>query len=246
MRVLYGAGLIAGLFWLAGCDPPGKPGDEDEMAIPTDFKTVFAANCSGCHGTDGRQGPGRVLNNPLYLAVSSKENIRGILVHGRPGTLMPAFARSNGGQLTDKQIDVLVYGMEAAWAKPFDSHGSSLPSYDGSGLTGDVTRGKKLFVRGCYACHAKGGVAGPIDDPSYLSLSSNQNLRTSIIVGRPDFPGVQMPDYRSLNAGHALADQDIADLVSYLASKRPANSAMAIMEMQKSAGTEHNRKPNEE
>ncbi len=227
-HALMGAGVVGLLMLLAACDPPGKPGlEEDESAPPMDFKTLFASNCSGCHGADGRQGPGRILNDPLYLTVSTKENIRGILVHGRAGTLMPAFAISNGGQLNDAQIDVLVSGMEHDWARPFDAKGTVIPSYDGAGLAGDAERGKKLFAKDCYACHAKGGVAGPIVDKDYLSLSSDQNLRTSIIVGRPDFPGVPMPDYRSLNLGHALADQDIADLVSCLSSKRPATSPLA-------------------
>jgi mono/diheme cytochrome c family protein len=221
---------VAGLLMLtAACDPPGKPSlEEDEIKAPADFKTIYSMNCSGCHGADGQKGPGRVLNNALYLTVSTKENIRSILVHGRPGTLMPAFAKSNGGPLTDKQIDILVYGIEGAWAKPFTAQ--NIPSYDGAGLTGDVDRGRKLFGKACFACHAKGGVAGPLNDGTYLALSSNQNLRTSIIVGRPDFPGVPMPDYRSLNMGHALSDQDIADLVSFLSSLRPAGSAMALAE----------------
>lgn len=246
MQVLRSACIVWLLLCLAACDPPGKPGNEDELAAPSDFKTLFASNCSGCHGANGRQGPGRVLNDPLYLTVSTRENIHRTIAHGRPGTLMPAFASSNGGPLTDKQIDILVDGIETNWGRPFDPKGTMLPAYDGTGFTGDVTRGKKLFVRGCFACHAKGGVAGPVNDATYMSLSSNQNLRTSIIVGRPDFPGVQMPDYRSLKAGHALDNQDIADLVSYLASLRPPNSAMATAEMQKSAGTENNRKPDEE
>jgi cytochrome c553 len=50
-----------------------------------------------------------------------------------------------------------------------------------------------------------------------------------------------MPNYRMLNAGHALADQDIADLVSYLSSLRPANSPMAILETKKSSPVETNK-----
>ena len=60
---------------------------------------------------------------------------------------------------------------------------------------------------------------GAVTDPSYLTLSSNQNLRTSIIVGRLD---LGMPNYRALNAGHPLNDQDVSDLVAYLVSLRPA------------------------
>ena len=228
-RALAGASLVAICLLSAACDPPGKPGagNDDDFAPPTDFKSIYATNCSGCHGADGKKGPGRILNDPLYLTVSTKENIRNILVHGRPGTLMPAFAKSNGGPLTDAQINTLVYGMEANWAKPFNA--DNIPSYDGAGFTGDVDRGRKLFARSCYACHAKGGVAGAINDPNYLSLSSNQNLRTSIIVGRPDFPGLPMPNYQSLKMGHALDNQDIADIVSFLSSLRPATSPLAMM-----------------
>ena len=81
---------------------------------------------------------------------------------------------------------------------------------------GDSARGKKLFLRDCFACHAKGGLAGPLNDPAYLSLTTRQNLRTSIVVGRPD---LGMPDYRVLNLGRPLSEQDIADLVTYLAGE---------------------------
>lgn len=231
------AGVVGLVVVLSACDPPGKPGvEEDQAAVPTDFATVYAGNCAGCHGANGRQGPGRILNDPLYLAVSSKDNIRNIIVHGRPGTLMPAFAKSSGGQLEDKQIDALVNGIESNWAKPFNTKGATLPSYDGAAFTGDPGRGRKLFVKGCFACHAPGGIAGALNDRNYLSLSSNQNFRTSIIVGRPDFPGLQMPNYLTLNAGHPLGDQDIADLVSFLSSLRPANTPLAQLEASKPEG----------
>ena len=228
------------------CSPPGEPGPQsEEIAAPSDFKNLFAGNCSGCHGADGRKGPGRVLNDPLYLNFVPKESIRHILTYGRKGTLMPAWAKSQGGPLSDADINTLVDGMENTWKKPFDPHGSAIPSYDGAGLTCDPANGKKLFARNCYACHAKGGVAGPINEASYLSLSTNQNLRTSIVVGRPDFPKLPMPNYTILNGGHALQDQDVADLVSYLSSLRPPASMIAKLEMQqfeqsKKAGPEQN------
>jgi len=234
------------LILTTACSPPGEPGPQsEEIAAPSDFKNLYAGNCSGCHGADGRKGPGRVLNDPLYLNFAPKESIRHILVYGRPGSLMPPWAKSQGGPLSDADITTLVDGMENDWKKPFDPHGSAIPSYDGAGLTGDPANGKKLFARNCYACHAKGGVAGPINDASYLSLSTNQNLRTSIVVGRPDFPKLPMPNYTILNSGHALKDQDVADLVSYLSSLRPPASIIAKLEMQqfeqsKKAGPEQN------
>lgn len=241
-RALLCSGAVLIVLLAAACDPPGKPPAEQtpnqgEQIVAMDFKSIFAQNCAGCHGANGRQGPGRVLNDPLYLAVSSKQIIRKVLTGGRGGGLMPPFAASNGGPLTDKQLDILIDGMYSNWAKPFDFHGAPPPSYDGAGVTGDLGRGRKLFLKACFACHAPGGVAGPVNNKSYLALSSNQNLRTSIIVGRPDYPGIQMPNYLMLNAGHALSDQDIADIVSFLASQRPPDSVIGKLEASNQQGS---------
>jgi cytochrome c oxidase cbb3-type subunit 3 len=205
------------------CDPPGKPkpvppSSENIM----DFATLYGENCAGCHGADGRNGPGRVLNDPLYLAVIPRDELQNVIANGRPGTAMPAWVRSQGGPLTDKQVDALADGIEKNWAKPQNFQGATLPSYSAQGEHGDTARGKKLFVRDCFMCHGQGARIGPVTDRSYLQLSSDQLLRTSIIVGRPD---LGMPDYRFLNMGHALANQDIADLVSYLVSMRPTLTA---------------------
>jgi mono/diheme cytochrome c family protein len=198
--------------WLTGCEPWGKPvAPQKEMA---DFETLFRDSCSGCHGAEGRGGPGRILNDGLYLAFIPKESLRNVIEHGRAGTAMPAWARGDGGPLTPEQISLLVDGMERNWAKGVNLRGATLPAYE-SAAVGDATRGKKLFLRDCFACHAKGGLAGPLSDPAYLSLTTRQNLRTSIVVGRPD---LGMPDYRMLNLGRPLSEQDIADLVEYLAS----------------------------
>ena len=199
---------------LAGCEPWGKPA-APQKEIAEDFQTLFRENCSGCHGEDGRGGPGRILNDGLYLALIPKASLRKVIEQGRKGTAMPAWARSEGGPLTEEQISVLVDGMEKTWAKKVNLRGATLPAYEEGDVKGDVIHGNKLFLRTCFACHAKGGVAGPLTEPAYLALTKKQNLRTSIVVGRPD---LGMPDYRVLNRGRPLSEQDIADLVTYLAS----------------------------
>jgi mono/diheme cytochrome c family protein len=208
---------------LTACDPPGQPKAEELPAAQvTDFKVLYAENCSGCHGDNGQKGPGRILNDAVYLAVIPRETLKNVLIYGRAGTAMPAWAISEGGPLTPQQIDALVNGIEA-WKKPVTTPpGAALPSYAET-TPGDPVNGKRLFVRGCYACHGQGALIGPVTDPSYLSLVSNQNIRTSIIVGRLD---LGMPNYRVLNAGHPLNDQDISDLVAYMVSLRPAEAAM--------------------
>ena len=216
------AGALAVLS-LTACDPPGKPKD-DELAASeiTDFKILFAQNCSGCHGNNGLKGPGRILNDAVYLAVIPRDALKHVIQYGRTGTAMPAWAQSEGGPLTPRQVDALVNGIEN-WKKPLSAPlGDELPPYEQT-TPGDPVTGKRLFVRGCFACHGQGARVGLVTDPSYLSLVTNQNLRTSIIVGRLD---LGMPNYRVLNAGHPLSGQDVSDLVAYLASLRPAESAM--------------------
>jgi mono/diheme cytochrome c family protein len=231
--VRWKGALISGVwlatFLLSGCRPYGKPSQEEvDPEKSMNFATLFSENCRGCHGDNGQHGPGRILNDPLYVTWVPREEIKKVLTYGRPGTAMPAWAQSQGGALSDKQIDVLVSGIKDGWAKPVDLRGTTLPSYHANVNAGDATRGKKLFVRACYACHGQGAAVGVITNATYLQLSSNQNLRTSIVIGRPDIKvrGVMMPNYMTLNAGHALSDQDVSDLVTYIASFRPAQPVM--------------------
>lgn len=223
LRAASSAALVLAL---AACDPPGKPKPVPPSSRDiTDFTTLYGENCAGCHGIDGRNAPGRILNDPLYLALIPRAELVNIVTNGRPGTPMPAWSTDQGGPLTPKQITALVDGIESRWAKPQQfQNGSLLPYAAAQGEQGDPARGKKLFLRDCFMCHGPGARIGPVTDPSFLGLSSDQFLRTSILVGRPD---LGMPDYRFLNMGHALAAQDVADLTAYLGSLRPAEQLSA-------------------
>ena len=65
----------------------------------------------------------------------------------------------------------------------------------------------------------RGGAAGSsIVDASYLSLVSDQNLRTTIIAGRPDLGA---PDWRGNLPGRPMSQDDVSDVVAWLAAKRP-------------------------
>src|SRR5262249_3911071 len=94
---------------LAGCAMvPGRPRPDARELAPTEvmaFDALYARNCAGCHGAQGRLGAARALNDPVYLALVSPERLRQVIAVGIPGTAQPAFALSAGGPLTDEQID---------------------------------------------------------------------------------------------------------------------------------------------
>ena len=147
-RALSFAVLLAVLALGAGCHPPGKPTDADIELKPAevrDFATIYQLNCAGCHGQDGKGSGALALANPVYLAVTSDEVIRRATASGIHGSLMPAFAKSAGGTLTDEQIEILVHEMRARWAKPDALSGANPPSYAAEG-SGNAKRGARALI----------------------------------------------------------------------------------------------------
>jgi len=227
------AGLCAIAFLSTGCESsnyPKKPAEEEVIQPQdiTDFHMLFAQNCNGCHGADGKGGASQRLNYPLYLAMVPTDELRKVITYGRPGTVMPPFALSQGGKLTSKQVEILVNGIKQNWAKPVDFHGRTPPPYyQQPDAKVDLADGKKIFLTVCGVCHGPRGVIGPLATPAYLSLASDQYIRTSVLSGKPD---LGMPNWQTLKFGHPLSDQEITDVVGYLSSLRPLEARLAQQE----------------
>ena len=207
---------------LSGCIGKPKPLSSADPQHITEFKPLFNQSCAGCHGLDGKQGAAPRLNDALYLSLADDDTLFGIIQSGRPGTPMPGVGRHAGGDLDDGQIRSLIAGMRKEWAKTPDLGGVPVPIYAvEKAPPGDAKRGQPLYMKNCMACHGYAkfkGVAGPIADPNYLALASDQGLRTTMIVGRLDWG---MPDWRHRTPRHPMTDQEIADVVAWLATLRP-------------------------
>jgi cytochrome c oxidase cbb3-type subunit 3/ubiquinol-cytochrome c reductase cytochrome c subunit len=183
------------------------------------FGALYGENCAACHGADGRLGASRPLNDPVYLALVPRDQMRKVIATGVAGTLQPAFAASAGGTLTDAQIDALVSGMLDTWGKAAPDKTAALPPY--AAPAGDAMRGKGVYAAACAGCHGPEGKGGPkagaVTDASYLALVSDQYLRTTVIAGRAD---LGMPDWRGYTPGQPLTAQQISDVVAWLIAQR--------------------------
>jgi cytochrome c oxidase cbb3-type subunit III len=221
------AAAVLSILSLSACSaPPGKPGRSSESLAPTDvtdFRTLYSENCAACHGPEGRGGAAIALADPVYLAVADDASIRKVVANGVTGTSMPAFAQSAGGMLTNKQVDVIITEMRSRWSRPGILNGISLPAYAATSA-GDAHRGELAYGTYCASCHGAQGrgttKGSDVTNDSFLALVSDQGLRTIVITGRPELGA---PDWRGNMPGKPMSDQDITDVVAWMASHRVQN-----------------------
>ena len=187
----------------------------------TAFAPLYAANCAGCHGAEGRGGAALALADPVYLAIADDEAIRRVIRDGVSGTGMAPFAQSAGGMLTEHQVESLVRGIRG-WSNPAAVAGATPPPRAHRG-DGDVKRGARAYATYCASCHGASGRGGErassIVDGSFLALVSDQYLRTIVIAGRRELGA---PDWRGNVPGTPMTAEDVADVVAWLVAQRPA------------------------
>jgi cytochrome c oxidase cbb3-type subunit 3 len=218
---------VLSLLMLAACSIPDRePQTNSEPVAPNqllDFGTLYAQNCAGCHGAEGRGGASIALANPVYLAIVDETTMRNIVANGVRGTSMPAFAQRAGGMLIEQQIEVITSGIFSRWGRKQVLDGANPPSYAAKAV-GNVDHGQVAFGRYCASCHGSEGEGtskgSAMTNDSFLALVSDQALRTIVITGRPELGA---PDWRGNVPGRPMTDQEITDVVAWLASRRAQN-----------------------
>jgi mono/diheme cytochrome c family protein len=134
--------------------------------------------CGRCHGSEGQGGsvdfaladpldpskpPRQVIWEapPLNTAALrySDDQLRSVLVYGRPNTPMPAWGVLGGGPMNDQQIDDLIAYMKQL-AEELDEKQLKADAMKKYG-----TDGKALFDGYCARCHTKGWTYGEAEEP---------------------------------------------------------------------------------
>jgi cytochrome c oxidase cbb3-type subunit III len=139
-------------------------------------KQVWAGNCAGCHGLDGRggeRGP-NIATNP-EIAGLTDEQITHIVKEGSPNMAMPALGRT----LSAPQIAAVVKHLRTLQG---DQRAAPLP--------GDPKAGQTIFYgkAECTNCHmvdGLGGFLGP-DLSEFAHTRPAEEIREAIVHPVPD------------------------------------------------------------
>ena len=210
-----------------GCGtPPGQPRAGSITLAPNDvveFDALYADNCAGCHGANGRGGAAIALANPVYLAIVDERSMRATIADGVRGTSMPAFAQRAGGMLTEKQIDAtrrrhpiaLERSRRARWRESAfvcrDVRRRHSPRRSGVPDILPVVPRRGRSGRPEGKRHHERFVPGADE----RSGAANDGDRGPSRAGRSRLARIRWP-------GRPMSDQEVTDVVSWLASHRVA------------------------
>jgi mono/diheme cytochrome c family protein len=193
-----------------------------------DAMTLYAQNCSVCHGLAG-EGISSIppLNNPA-LQTMAYDDLTKTIARGRFNTAMPAWSKEDGGALSDYQISELVglvqsgdwnatrdrvVNLGLAPLVPFTTEPdpalfadvANLP--DGATLQTAIT----IFATNCVACHGAdglgSGIAPALNDPAVREKNADELTRT-----------VTFGNAGTLMAGwnNALTTEEIAAMITLI------------------------------
>jgi cytochrome c oxidase cbb3-type subunit 3 len=205
---------------------------------------IFAANCAGCHGADGRGGEHapNIAIAPEVQHLLDRE-LTGIIRYGISGAGMPAFSTLKPQEISDV----------VSYLRVLQGRGDIVK------LPGDPKQGEALFFgkAQCSSCHmvnGKGGFIGSdlsfygadakADQIRAIILNPDKNLPadkkattvvtlagqkiTGMLKIRDNFSlSIQTPD----GAFHYLPNSALAHVDLYSSSLMPAGSALSSKEV---------------
>jgi len=161
--------------------------------------TLYAQNCSVCHGVEG-EGIGATLplNTPA-LREADSASLTKIISRGLFNTAMPAWSLADGGPLSDYQINqmalliqqgdwlatkerVINLGLEPRVPFTTEVDPAILEQVKALPNGEQLGRGITLYAENCVACHGSDGLgsslAPALNDPAIRQKTSAELLRT--------------------------------------------------------------------
>jgi mono/diheme cytochrome c family protein len=214
LLLALGAALVIAGLWAARLAHAQEGSDE---YAPWRGAAVYAEFCQACHGPHGESiAPGRAFPAITYQESRSRSVIvNGLDSNEQDQAAMPPYAQTEGGPLSDAQINDLIAYMET-WetgqTPPLPEPRiqavlESVPDY-----FGDPQAGAVVYATFCYGCHGDHG-EGRVP-PNFPPFKVTDQTWHIIADGKPN---KYMPAFGAASGG-PLDDQQLQDLDTYLAS----------------------------
>jgi mono/diheme cytochrome c family protein len=193
---------------------------------------LYMQQCYRCHQSYAgyRQGMGM-----------ERDAMKEIIEKGKTATQMTAFARKNGGELLNSEIEAIVeymYVWEALGAEPaLPERILAAPTVDPTMLEpvtlpevplveGDVENGARFYAMHCAECHGVigEGYIGPRLARPWLVVRPDLTIKSAIAMG---VPGSSMTAWGD-TAGGPLDEDQINDLTAYVISLAQPADTVAV------------------
>lgn len=166
---------------------------------------LYKANCTICHGDDGRGAHIITISNSDMLSVANDEFLHKTIVDGRRNTAMSGW----GGFSSEEMADILAFLRDWPW-------GTVRRGVFSADL-GDIYRGEEKYHYLCSRCHGiygQGDTGPAIFNPDFQNAASDYFLSEMIAKGRR---GTAMIGWSTaVSRQERLSASDIADVIAYL------------------------------
>jgi len=179
-------------------------------------QNLFAQNCATCHGEFGQGGPNPSNVSQIIPPISTADflntrddaTIRSIIVQGQSDRGMPPFGSSNGGPLSDDQVDAVVAFVRSWAANPlvFVPTPAATPPPASEGLTSE-----EIFTGLCAPCHGEAGEGGSgpaLSSSAFEQAWTDQSIFDMINIGSAGTPMIGWSKF--------LTEDQISGLVQYI------------------------------
>lgn len=183
---------------------------------------LYSENCSACHGLSGEGGPNPAragdtiapISSSEYLKTRNDATIRSIISQGQPDFGMSPFGDSNGGPLTDEQIDALV-----AFIRSWETNPPVVLPPEVSVIPEPTWTSAQIFTLVCASCHGRqgeGDIGPALNTPEFQERYDDQALIEMITSGH---------EATSMIAwGEILSSDQIKELADYIQNLPPSTA----------------------
>lgn len=178
-------------------------------------QTLFAQNCSPCHGDFGEGGPNPAragdviapISTSEYLRTRDDSTLRAVIAQGQPNFGMAPFGTSFGGPLDDDEIEAIVTYIRSWEQNP----PVELPPEIATAGAPISISGPEIYAEVCAQCHGPAGEGeiGPsLRDPQFQTKYTDEQIFDAIDSGH---------EATSMIAwGEILTSVQIQQLVSFI------------------------------